>query len=277
MTRQSNNLQRIEFDIPEDVLANRDAYLNESPLYLATHAIVQQFVKQLTPGSTVLEIGCGAWDFCKNLCQEAGAVWYGLDPLLSEKNKDVVATHRGSVHAIPLADNSVDYVIGNQTIEHWHEFGVAFDEALCEIWRVLKPGGVVVLNAPIYLHGHSIFLLNDQEAIARLFEQASWEVHFEHWTLRGSEPYLGWKRSRFSAEVFPQLRDKSSFVLNIIAKKKDERPKRKSNRIIQAFTRSALKLCRISKASRLAVYHLHYGPAHYLQKFTSGLRKIFKN
>lgn len=276
MTKKTDNLQRIEFEVPNDIQANRECYRDESPLYLATHAIVQRFADRLKQGQAVLEIGCGSWDYCKKLCEQHGALWYGLDPLLSEKNKRVVATHRGSVHDIPLASSSLDYVIGNQTIEHWHEFGVGFDEALSEIWRVLKPGGEAVLNAPIFLHGHSIFLLNQREKIAALFDSQSWDVNYEEWILRDSAPYLGWQRSRFSANVFPELNGQSSYVLNIIARKKGKPPRETSNKVVRMFVRLALKLCRLSKASRLAVYHLHYGPRHYLHKFFSGLMKLFR-
>ncbi len=53
------------------------------------------------------------------------------------------------VATIPLADESVDAVISSGVLEHTREFGVSEAESLREIWRVLRPGGkVLIWNLP---------------------------------------------------------------------------------------------------------------------------------
>lgn len=49
---------------------------------------------------------------------------------------------RGDVHALPLADRSVDLVISRSTLHHW----ARPDKALREIYRVLGPGRSAVIH-----------------------------------------------------------------------------------------------------------------------------------
>ena len=49
------------------------------------------------------------------------------------------------VQSIPIADNSVDIIICNHILEH-----VESDhQALCEMYRIMRPGGVGVMLAPV--------------------------------------------------------------------------------------------------------------------------------
>ncbi len=53
------------------------------------------------------------------------------------------------VATLPLPDESVDAVISSGVLEHTREFGVPEAESLREIWRVLRPGGkVLIWNLP---------------------------------------------------------------------------------------------------------------------------------
>jgi SAM-dependent methyltransferase len=79
-------------------------------------------------------------------------------------------------------------VFGNQTFEHWGEPlpdgspAPGYRECLAEIWRVLKPGGRIFLDAPIHLHGHEMFVAGDVARILALFDSASWsDVVVERW------------------------------------------------------------------------------------------------
>ncbi len=267
--------KEINFSTPADVLREEEKFSHESPLYLATHAIVDEFISRLSKGDKVLEIGCGSWDLCKTLCERKGVVWEGIDPLKKEKRKDVIATKRGSVHDIPFEENTFDYVIGNQTIEHWHEFGVSFEEALYEIWRVLKPGGEIIMNAPIHLHGHKIFLLDNRVSIRSLFKASMWRnIEIEEWREKEHSEYLGWNICRFSDQVFPVLRSKSSFVINLRARKFVEGEVEKPKFLIfYKIKRRLILSTRITTLTRLAVYHLHYGFRHYIYKIIKSIKQ----
>jgi SAM-dependent methyltransferase len=55
-----------------------------------------------------------------------------------------------SVEALPQADASVGTVIAFNTFEHVQRFWVGFDE----VYRVLRPDGVLLLSCPFYFHQH---------------------------------------------------------------------------------------------------------------------------
>ncbi len=56
---------------------------------------------------------------------------------------------RGSAEALPYEDNSFDKALAMNTVHHWPDP----DAGLSEVWRVLRPGGVVaVVEGP---HSHS--------------------------------------------------------------------------------------------------------------------------
>jgi hypothetical protein len=79
-------------------------------------------------------------------------------------------------------------VFGNQSFEHWEEplpDGVqppSYADCLVEIWRVLRAGGTLYLDAPIHLHGHEMFVAGDVPRIVSLFAAERWaDVTVERW------------------------------------------------------------------------------------------------
>jgi len=98
---------------------------------------------------TILSVGCGAGEEIRFLGQ-FGKV-YGMDP-----GEDAIRFCReagigeqvvqASAENIPFADASFDAVFALDVLEH-----VAGEEqALDEIYRVLKPGGIAVFTVPAY-------------------------------------------------------------------------------------------------------------------------------
>jgi SAM-dependent methyltransferase len=55
-----------------------------------------------------------------------------------------------SVESLPQADASVGTVIAFNTFEHVQRFWVGFEE----VYRVLRPDGVLLLSCPFYFHQH---------------------------------------------------------------------------------------------------------------------------
>jgi len=105
-------------------------------------------VRELVPaGSTVLEAGCGTGASCA-LLAEAGYKVTGTD--LSERfldrslESDRLKLLSADVTALPFPDNSFDAVLSHQMIEHVIPVG----QALTEMGRIAKPGGLVLLMSP---------------------------------------------------------------------------------------------------------------------------------
>ena len=94
------------------------------------------------PGLRVLDLGAGTGKLTEGLV-EFGAEVTAVDPdeaMLAElitRFPDVSALV-GSAERIPLPDSSVDAVVAGQAM-HWFDL----DEAMPEIARVLRPGGVL--------------------------------------------------------------------------------------------------------------------------------------
>jgi len=113
---------------------------------------------QLQPGETLLDLGCGTGVECFIALQQVGktGMVYGLDMLpdmlqIANEAKAELAKHtncnnvhfiQGDMSAIPLPDASVDVVISNCVINLTRNKRQVFSE----IWRVLKPGGRMVIS-----------------------------------------------------------------------------------------------------------------------------------
>ena len=104
----------------------------------------------VTPGETVLDIGCGGGIDTILAARTAGPMGQviGLDllPDMCERARASAAAagvgewiefRTGQMEAIPLADESVDVVVSNGVIN----LSARKSRALAEIHRVLRPGG----------------------------------------------------------------------------------------------------------------------------------------
>jgi len=106
----------------------------------------------LAPGLSVLDCGTGMGFYLKvisELCPSCRL--YGIDR--EEKvlryamghlaDRGVVLT-QGDIHHLGFASESFDRVVMSEILEH-----LADDEgALCEVWRVMKPGAILALTVP---------------------------------------------------------------------------------------------------------------------------------
>jgi SAM-dependent methyltransferase len=111
---------------------------------------------QISAGHRVLDYGCGdgaLLGVVSNRCRRLGAELHGFDPnelavqlarkMLAERG--VAARIHGSLESIPA--DFFDRVVCTEVIEH----ASAPQMLLCEIARVLKPGGRLVITTPIRL------------------------------------------------------------------------------------------------------------------------------
>jgi len=92
---------------------------------------------KMTPEMLVLNLGSGRGTFDKYIPPDLSFI--NLDVSLTERS-DVVADG----HFLPFRDSSLDAVFSNAVLEHVERPWVVADE----IWRVLKPGGSVLVNVP---------------------------------------------------------------------------------------------------------------------------------
>lgn len=108
-------------------------------------SFAKNYLRKITPNSTVLDVGVGDapyWHIRPDLD------WQGLDICQGEKVNFLTTTGA----AWPIPNTCFDVVLCTQVIEHVQE--PAF--LASEIKRVLKPGGIVILNAPFLYPFHGM-------------------------------------------------------------------------------------------------------------------------
>ena len=110
-------------------------------------------LNKLQGGATVLNVGSGVGAFDHNL--RAGLRLINLDIVALERTALV-----GDAHSLPIATCTVDAVLSNAVLEHVRRPWVV----AAELIRVVKPGGLVAVNAPFLnvIHdAHDYFRFTD--------------------------------------------------------------------------------------------------------------------
>lgn len=195
------------------------------PSGACTVAIVESYLPMIKAGMRLLEIGCGTWERIKRHCAEVGAHYEGIDTQSEYYGKPTTATRIENLASLSYADESFDLVIGNQTMEHWAEYGCATEWGLHQCFRVCKTGGQVLLNVPMHFHGTKRFLMGDIAKIRREFEPFSREIVVEEWG-NPSFPIPPF----YAHPEFLLLRSKPAYVVDIRARKDQPLPSGYSNR-----------------------------------------------
>ncbi|MEZ4681724.1 MAG: methyltransferase domain-containing protein [Caldilineaceae bacterium] len=108
----------------------------------------------IQPGTDVLDVGCGTGDLTLVAAQQTGGTGYvaGIDPAheminvagqKAAQQRVEIDFRVGVIEALPFADGSFDVVLSSLMMHHLPDELKA--QGLCEIHRVLRPGGCLLI------------------------------------------------------------------------------------------------------------------------------------
>ncbi|MBA2686656.1 MAG: methyltransferase domain-containing protein [Gemmatimonadaceae bacterium] len=136
-----------------DVIYNeRDRPLTAYPDKLARYLFDRY---EMSAGVKLLEVGCGRGEFLRGFIS-AGAEGHGVDrsraaekycPEASLKIADL------EIEGLPYADDAFEVVYSKSVIEHFHNP----EKLVMEIFRVLKPGGLVLTMCPDWEFNYKMY------------------------------------------------------------------------------------------------------------------------
>ena len=128
--------------LAEPFALTSDSYERGRPEYPDELLAFAAALAGLGPGKVAVDLGAGTGKFTRGLLRSGARVVEPLDKMRAEFARVLpdVECLAGGAHAIPAPDASADLVSCAQSF-HWF----AEEEALTEIARVLRPGGVLFL------------------------------------------------------------------------------------------------------------------------------------
>ena len=126
-------------------------------------------------GASILELGCGAAEKTRAIAERtevASITAVEIDPIQHTKNLKIVDLPKVTFKSygaelIPEADNSFEAVLMFKSLHHVPV--ASMDQALKEICRVLKPGGLAYISEPVFAgeFNEIMRLFHDEEIVRR--------------------------------------------------------------------------------------------------------------
>ena len=148
----------------------------------------------------LLDLGCGNKPY-ESLYQPLTVSQLGCDVIQSDRNRvDVLCP----VTSLKFMDEQFDTVLCTQVLEHVFEH----DKMMSEVYRVLKPGGHLILTVPFAWELHEEpydFFRYTKHALKELFEQSGFHIDYikpngGKWAavyqLRNNIMYLSFRRRK---------------------------------------------------------------------------------
>ena len=130
------------------------SHVKNYPSKLRLENLLYSYTKDLS-GKTILDYGCGRGEASLKYLASGGTV-FGIDiaenyieAALASANNTKYSTNSYTfkvmdAHDLQFDNNCFDFVVGNGILHHLNA-----DKALSEIFRVLKPGGRVLMYEPL--------------------------------------------------------------------------------------------------------------------------------
>jgi SAM-dependent methyltransferase len=172
---------------------------------------VKMLSSHLKPGMTVLELGCGAGYFTQELARSgADIVAIDVSPELLEIARancsaPNVRYQIQNAHALSYAEAVFDSVVGSSVLHH-----LEIEEALREIYRVLKPMGTIYFTEPNMLNPQ-IAIQKNIPWIKRRLGDSPDETAFVRWPLWRLLEQTGYREVRI--DPFDFLHPKTPVAL----------------------------------------------------------------
>ena len=136
--------------------AARLNYFSEA-FFAVERALVAEKVATVVPRGTVLNVGCGRHGTERTLFPKTNYAIYGVDT--NEESLRILAERRiyeglikGSIASLPVPSATVDLVYLRLILHHLVAPRNLLSEGLRECFRVLRPGGMLVLVEPNSWH-----------------------------------------------------------------------------------------------------------------------------
>ena len=127
--------------------------------YGALHRLIFQVLGSELPdwrNKEILDVGCGTGAILRRLGNPQKNVGVDLAPEAISfcRQRGLSNVRQGDIQALPFSDASFDAVICSSVL--YHQWVTDLDSALREMRRVLRPGGVLLINAPAFRFLHSV-------------------------------------------------------------------------------------------------------------------------
>ena len=129
---------------------------------------------KLEEGHMVLDLGCGfgrhafevlrrgakvvACDMALHELHEVRATYAAMAEVGEIEETSAAFTSAGDATRLPFQDNTFDRIIASEVLEHIHND----EDALDELYRVLKPHGILAITVPSYLPEKICWGLSDE-------------------------------------------------------------------------------------------------------------------
>jgi SAM-dependent methyltransferase len=155
---------------------------------------VKMLVSNLRPGMQVLEVGCGAGYFTRELARTgARIVAIDISPELLEQARDKVRDGNvtfceENAYATTFGAESFDAAVGSSVLHH-----LDVERGLAELHRVLKPGATVQFTEPNMMNPQ-IAVQKNLPAVKRRMGDSPDETAFFRWELRRRLVAFGFER-----------------------------------------------------------------------------------
>ncbi len=159
---------------------------------------MHEWLGALREGQVVIDLGCHLGSFDVAVTK---AMVVQIDLSVPPANRSNFVT--ADAARMPIADGSVDLVVANHSLEHFHEL----EFALREIGRVVKGGGALFVSVPdastvtdklyrwLGRGGGHVNQFYDPQGFAQLVESATGLKHFATRTLHSGLSFLNRKNS----------------------------------------------------------------------------------